>query len=66
LIRDIAPAGGADSASAASAAQTSRNMFAEWTLDILCSPLRSWPGRAHHSHDGDPNKINASAVPDPS
>jgi hypothetical protein len=43
LIREVAPAGIADDASASHAAQTTRNTLAEYTLGILCSPLRSSP-----------------------
>src|SRR6266404_6184267 len=54
LIRDVAPAGMADSASANSAAQAVPNTLAEVTLGILCSPLRSSLSDPRHSHDGGP------------
>src|SRR6476661_4173845 len=54
LIREVAPAGMADSASANSAAQAIPNTLAEVTLGILCSPLRSSRSDPRHSHDGGP------------
>src|ERR1700681_4776479 len=54
LIREVAPAGMADSASANSAAQAVPNTLAEVTLGILCSPLRSSLSDPRHSHDGGP------------
>src|SRR5229473_5535116 len=54
LIREVAPAGMADSASANSAAQAVPSALAEVTLGILCSPLRSSLSDPRHSHDGGP------------
>jgi hypothetical protein len=45
LIRDVAPAGIADDASASNAAQATPNTLADKTLGILCSPLRFWLDR---------------------
>src|SRR2546422_11697673 len=54
LIREVAPAGMAESASANSAAQAVPDTFAEVTPGILCSPLRSSRSDPRHSHDGGP------------
>ena len=50
-------------ASASTTAQATRNSFAETTLGILCSPLRSFGRTARHSHDGGSAINYASPVP---
>src|SRR4029450_14121943 len=54
LIREVAPAGTADSASANNAAQAVPNTLAEVTPGILWLPAEVFTLGPRHSHDGDP------------
>jgi hypothetical protein len=54
LIRDVAPAGKGDNASASSAAQVTQISLAERMPGILCSPRGLPPDCLRHSHDGGP------------